>query len=606
MGRGAPQRVAIGKIALLSICIIIAGILLHVSSLKIDAATLQHPDGNTSSISVPYDKDLPAGDYRISGTIEHNIFSQRHIRIIPDDCVSSITINGARLNISGKPRCDIENGFVVNTGRYLHNGKNNVSFIVHNSGGKFGLRTAPVIRDVRYAALMLLIFAFVLLLAYEVLKPTKVRRWLILIFIIGLLLRVLYLNTTQYDIRTHDVDGHIEYIEYIIDHHSLPPGNGGWEFFQPPLYYLFSALIVLPMHSAGADPDMTYFVLQVLSLCLFSIFLIVSILVFEKVAAGLKQTSKRERDTLLIIMSAMLVFWPSGIIHSVRIGNDLLLYPLYALGLFFLTRWHDARQLHDLYLATAFACLALVTKVTGAVLLATIGAVLAYEYARARRREKYMAACRKAAPILLLMVLVASAVTIMHVMSASGPDGDLLVPNSGGLSSNLRVNNSVENYLWLDAGALISPPFAMPFDDAGGRQHYWNYLLKTSLFGEFRFKQQETIAIALNITAIIMAAYAIAGLLISKGAARETSTGVLTVSLALLIAASLFLSVREPFVTSRDFRYILPAMISLCALFCTSITGYKQRRMVKLAAAGYWIAGAFILLSMALFSSLVW
>ncbi len=39
----------------------------------------------------------------------------------------------------------------------------------------------------------------------------------------------------------YDVDGHIAYIHYIQEHHSLPRADEGWEMFQPPLYYLLGA-----------------------------------------------------------------------------------------------------------------------------------------------------------------------------------------------------------------------------------------------------------------------------------------------------------------------------------------------------------------------------
>jgi hypothetical protein len=37
-----------------------------------------------------------------------------------------------------------------------------------------------------------------------------------------------------------DVDGHLEYVQYILQHGSLPLANEGWEMYQPPLYYLMA------------------------------------------------------------------------------------------------------------------------------------------------------------------------------------------------------------------------------------------------------------------------------------------------------------------------------------------------------------------------------
>jgi tetratricopeptide (TPR) repeat protein len=37
---------------------------------------------------------------------------------------------------------------------------------------------------------------------------------------------------------------HLDYVRYIQDHHRLPNARGGWEMFQPPLYYLMSATLL--------------------------------------------------------------------------------------------------------------------------------------------------------------------------------------------------------------------------------------------------------------------------------------------------------------------------------------------------------------------------
>jgi len=39
----------------------------------------------------------------------------------------------------------------------------------------------------------------------------------------------------------YDIQGHIEYIEYILVNGSLPLASDGWQMFQAPLYYIFNA-----------------------------------------------------------------------------------------------------------------------------------------------------------------------------------------------------------------------------------------------------------------------------------------------------------------------------------------------------------------------------
>ena len=42
----------------------------------------------------------------------------------------------------------------------------------------------------------------------------------------------------------YDRSGHVAYIRYIQSQHALPLANEGWEAFQPPLYYLVSAIVL--------------------------------------------------------------------------------------------------------------------------------------------------------------------------------------------------------------------------------------------------------------------------------------------------------------------------------------------------------------------------
>ncbi len=50
-----------------------------------------------------------------------------------------------------------------------------------------------------------------------------------------------------------DSPAHLDYIRFIQERHSLPLANAGWEMFQPPLYYLLSALWLGLLHLSVSD-----------------------------------------------------------------------------------------------------------------------------------------------------------------------------------------------------------------------------------------------------------------------------------------------------------------------------------------------------------------
>jgi tetratricopeptide (TPR) repeat protein len=50
-----------------------------------------------------------------------------------------------------------------------------------------------------------------------------------------------------------DAQSHVDYVRYIEEHHALPTAGQGAEMFQPPLYYLLSAMLLKLLHLSVSD-----------------------------------------------------------------------------------------------------------------------------------------------------------------------------------------------------------------------------------------------------------------------------------------------------------------------------------------------------------------
>ncbi|HSQ42350.1 MAG TPA: hypothetical protein VLM37_08740, partial [Fibrobacteraceae bacterium] len=140
-----------------------------------------------------------------------------------------------------------------------------------------------------------------------------------------------YWSVTPYSVRSHDVSGaggHIGYVAYIAEHWTLPKPNEGWTYYHPPLYYIGGALCWKVANLVGAAPST---MLQAFSLALWLIFLTAS--------ASALRYSLRGQAGLLALATLLLAFWPSGPIHSIRVGNDIMLYANVGVAVWFLTRW---------------------------------------------------------------------------------------------------------------------------------------------------------------------------------------------------------------------------------------------------------------------------
>ena len=56
-----------------------------------------------------------------------------------------------------------------------------------------------------------------------------------------------------------DAPDHEKYIQFIQQKHALPLADAGWEMYQPPLYYLTSALVLGGCGRSVGDADAVYF-----------------------------------------------------------------------------------------------------------------------------------------------------------------------------------------------------------------------------------------------------------------------------------------------------------------------------------------------------------
>src|SRR5690606_10023702 len=84
--------------------------------------------------------------------------------------------------------------------------------------------------------------------------------------------------------------------------------------------------------------------------------------VFLMASLATLRISLPKKGVALLIASAAVCLWPAGVIHSIRIGNDIPLYTFYALAFYYTVRWWQSRKNNLLLYASLWASLALLTK----------------------------------------------------------------------------------------------------------------------------------------------------------------------------------------------------------------------------------------------------
>jgi hypothetical protein len=558
-------------------------------------------------------ESAPGKDLDFAFTIHEGRLTQSSVVVIADNLLVSLSANGETVPLSGIPAkqlADYTHGFRFPIGRYLRPGDNVLVARVHNVDGPGGLDVESDPQDWRSRAETVGAIAGSVLLLCAALRLGKVRWAMALSLAAGTALRLAYLTATPYTVRTHDLEGHLEYVEYLVHHGALPHPYDGWSFYQPPLYFALAAGLWRALAFAGFGRAAILQALQLQSLLYDLGFLGFSLatvsLWFERLPDSAFGRRLSSRSGLLALLAALVCVWPSSIVHSVRIGNDGLFYLFFGAGLFFVSRWWSKGKNRDLYLAAASGALGMVTKTNSVVLFALIGVLYVARFALDENR-KIATYLRRAWPVAALFVL--SAVASLGRAALDTLDGkrsNLFVGNVGRLRGDLTVGNGAQNYLWFDTKAFVTQAFASPFDDAAGRQFFANVALKTSLLGEFTYDHPRPLSdIAVVMSVLLLFVVVAVGATVALSARADLIAELPALAaLALLVAALAALRMSIPMACSNDFRYILPVLTPALYMYVRGLAAFRSRGWTRLSSAGV-LVGWSLVAGSALFFSIL-
>ena len=356
----------------------------------------------------------------------------------------------------------------------------------------------------------------------------------------------------------------------------MPKTSECWSCYHPPLYYICSAFIKNIVDRY--DSNLTARIFQQSSLLL-SFASIIFGVAFILNLFGNKRYA--------YLASLVLVLWPGFVLAAPRIGNDILFYFGALLCMLFAQRYWRLHKGSDMILASVGASIALAAKSTGFVILGVWIIIYIFNTVSSLRTGSLRALFAS----MLIIALFAGFSNYRTITGIFEGEKAVLVGNSSGLNSNLRINSTVGNYLYFDLKDYLLEPYAAPWQDKGGRQYFWNYALKTSLFGELRLWNTPigyTFALMLSGLALFIFILALWGIIHAK--LKELPPLLFAV---FLFAALIYLRVNYSYSCSNDFRYIFPALFPLVYF---SIRGAQILQNSRLRTLSY--------MSMLIFASL--
>jgi len=533
-------------------------------------------DGESQAASLPILKGIPANkDFLVSFNLELKNNEKPIYKIIPDDCLLEIEINGQKFPKELiRNSCDYTNGTILNFSEYTQEGLNKFEFQIKNHGEPGGLRVGSAYNGVHSIEWKGIIF-FVLLLICSVIILQKLNfsKTAIFLVILGISIRLIYSSYTDAFTRVYDVLGHLEYINIIADDSRIPSVGETWSSNHPPLYYLIGALV------KKTFPSNYEYILSEFAM-------LISFISIAFGVAFLQNIIVRRR--YLFLAGLLFVFWPGFVICSTRIGNDVPAYLGMFMCIFYTQKWWQKFETKDMILASLGAAIGIMFKSTGLavaaawVLIWFIGTLYSFKLAS-------MKAIIVCIAIALLSIFAAQGRTII----AAAKGEKVYIANTTTINPALRIENSLGNYIYFDSKEYLTVPYLDTYNDKGGRQYFLNFAIKSSLFGEYKVWNS---IFGANL-ALVIAALTIPLLVLSI-------IGIFTSNLNLLPSLIFLFSLLASLIANRaiyplscmqDTRYIMPIVLPLCVFI---MQGAKKISHFPLKITAYCIIGLFSLLSL--------
>lgn len=356
-------------------------------------------------------------------------------------------------------------------------------------------------------------------------------------------------------VYVYDVRKQKPTIEYFSAHLNYQPMTAETESNQAPLYYFLAGalhrLLGAMARAAGQTTAVDWRGVVALNYFFYMLFLIYAVRCFKYCI--------RSRP-LVLLFTAVMLAWPSNILHAYRLGNDLLLYLAYIGSLYHFTRWYredDVPQLHTsvLWMAVGFAAKTSMLILPGAMLLLVL------------RREGWRLRAWRG--------VLARAGGRKFLLSWSMA---LLIVGIGmGLGRNAYYALTVGNTTWLE-GKPDSPPdykftpsllgfdvwsyLSHPYSYTEGDSHYWNFFLRSLSFGEYIW-QGAIQARGVNACMMLMWVYVLAniGWRMQRGYPLGW-TGYWGILIASMVSAGIFIKIYfAEFIPWGDARHIFPVVV---------------------------------------------
>ncbi len=500
---------------------------------------------------------------------ELGAFAIGSIAVRVDDCLEEFLIDGKALEGVRLPYCDWGRPLTVSRPPPVAANSEGWSFSATfvNRGGR-GRFSVSVMEAWWLQAARIMGYTALVLLIVGLCNGAKSSGF-VAPLAVGVILRLIYFYYGDVYARSHDLDGHLEYINYLLSHWSVPNPAAGWEFHQGPIFYFLAAAVITAVKVCTGLEVSPLLAGQFVALICSLIALVFALKLLVVVETALSEASHSNldlggsRDLLLSIgvSSVMMIVatHPNFIFCTMRMSNDALIFAIISYIVYRCALQIVACKETPLVVSIASTLLAFLTKTNG-----LIGIVLWYcaDLLTLSRRR----AVKRCASLALSLAVIGGGYAAYRCYQSQGIG--LFYRSHNNLHSGLAVQNNLGNFLSFNPLRIVRDVYNDNWSEAKHRSFFWEYLSKSVVFGEFNHGPQALnlarlmLVLTLSIVTLVVIA------LISQ---RIPLSRIFIFSLVGIVSSLVMLltfRLRHPFSCHQEAR-LIPALFPLAALMLT-------------------------------------
>ncbi|MBP0962345.1 MAG: glycosyltransferase family 39 protein [Oscillospiraceae bacterium] len=399
----------------------------------------------------------------------------------------------------------------------------------------------------------------------------------------GLIMRIGYMLYTPASVRSHDMwefekdgYGHAGYILTLIEDKMLPQTNIR-QYYQQPFFYILCALVSAPINgflggSGGHDPEMIVDTGKIISGAASCIVLLMT----DSFCKELDLKGKYRAAAV-----GFVAFCPAFFL-SERITPDMLCTLLMTIALIYTIRWYRSPDWKNTIILAFTYGLGVMTKLSiGSLAIFTAG-VFAWKFFESVKEKKFGPYIPKFIVFGIISLPLGLWYSVRNYRRFDQPFGYVLeIPKDHSLYTG--DHSFFQRVVLPDLPNFITEPYAEVFED----YNLWTYMVKSSLFGEFKFEVPVIFPIGLMFAAIALTIPSVTGVV--KGAFRMKENKdqfLMSAAVLVFMASIVYFYIKYPNGCSMDFRYmtfiVAPAAV-LAGKYCAE-NGKKWIGTLYLAA----------------------